>query len=50
MGTKNTTGGGDWVDEFGRAPGNILNEKLTQIGVGYYVENTTPYWVQLFTY
>lgn len=38
-----------WMNSAGRRA-NILNEKFTQIGVGYYVENTTPYWVQLFTY
>lgn len=29
---------------------NILNSRFTKIGVGYYVNNNTPYWVQLFTY
>lgn len=38
-----------WMNSAGHRA-NILNEKFTQIGIGYYVENTTPYWVQLFTY
>lgn len=42
------------MDAWMNSPGhraNILNEKFTSIGVGYYQSsNSTPYWAQLFTY
>ncbi|NLL80316.1 MAG: CAP domain-containing protein [Clostridiales bacterium] len=38
-----------WMNSPGHRA-NILNSKYTKIGVGYYVNGKTPYWVQLFTY
>ena len=38
-----------WMNSEGHRA-NILNSRFTKIGVGYYVNNNTPYWVQLFTY
>lgn len=38
-----------WMNSAGHRA-NILNASYTTIGVGYYVVNNTPYWVQLFTY
>ena len=38
-----------WMNSEGHRA-NILNSRFTKIGVGYYVNNNTPYCVQLFTY
>lgn len=38
-----------WMNSDGHRA-NILNSDYTSIGVGYYSYNSTPYWVQLFTY
>lgn len=38
-----------WMNSDGHRA-NILNKNFTTIGVGYYMNGTTPYWVQLFTY
>lgn len=37
-----------WMNSEGHRA-NILNKDFTSIGVGYYLNGTTPYWVQLFT-
>lgn len=37
-----------WMNSEGHRK-NILNEKFTSIGVGYYENNGTAYWTQLFT-
>ena len=36
-----------WMNSQGHR-GNILNENFTHIGVGYYKNGGTSYWVQLF--
>ena len=38
-----------WMNSDGHRA-NILNKNFTTICVGYYMNGTTPYWVQLFTY
>ena len=38
-----------WMNSEGHRA-NILNKNFTSIGVGYYLNGSTPYWVQLFTY
>ena len=38
-----------WMNSSGHRA-NILNKKFTTIGVGYYLNGSTPYWCQLFTY
>ena len=38
-----------WMNSAGHRA-NILNKNYTTIGVGYYLDGTTPYWAQLFTY
>ena len=39
-----------WMNSDGHRA-NILNEKFTKIGVGYYQNSQgTNYWTQLFTY
>ena len=39
-----------WMNSAGHRA-NILNEKFTSIGVGYYQNAAgTNYWTQLFTY
>lgn len=38
-----------WMNSEGHRA-NILNKNYTSIGVGYYLNNATPYWAQLFTY
>lgn len=41
------------MDAWMNSPGhraNILNANFTRIGVGYYQNGTTNYWVQLFAY
>ena len=38
-----------WMNSSGHRA-NILNKNYTSIGVGYYLNGTTPYWAQLFTY
>lgn len=38
-----------WMNSAGHKA-NILNKSYTTIGVGYYLDGTTPYWAQLFTY
>ena len=37
-----------WMNSEGHRA-NILNKNFTSIGVGYYLNGSTPYWVQLFT-
>ena len=37
-----------WMNSEGHRA-NILNANFTTIGVGYYLNGSTPYWVQLFT-
>lgn len=37
-----------WMNSSGHRA-NILSEKFGKVGIGYYVVNNTPYWVQLFT-
>lgn len=38
-----------WMNSTGHRQ-NILNSTYTKIGVGYYVQNGRPYWVQMFIY
>lgn len=38
-----------WMNSDGHRA-NILNKNFTHIGVGYYTNNGTAYWTQLFTY
>ena len=38
-----------WMNSEGHRA-NILNKNFTAIGVGYYLNGSTPYWAQLFTY
>ena len=38
-----------WMNSEGHRA-NILNKNFTTIGVGYYLNGSTPYWTQLFTY
>lgn len=38
-----------WMNSEGHRA-NILNKNFTSIGVGYYLNGSTPYWAQLFTY
>jgi uncharacterized protein YkwD len=38
-----------WMNSEGHRA-NILNKNYTSIGVGYYLNGSTPYWSQLFTY
>lgn len=38
-----------WMNSAGHRA-NILNKNYTSIGVGYYLNGSTPYWAQLFTY
>ena len=38
-----------WMNSEGHRA-NILNSRYTTIGVGYYLNGSTPYWSQLFTY
>ncbi len=38
-----------WMNSKGHRA-NILNKKFTSIGIGYYLNGSTPYWAQLFTY
>ena len=37
----------DWMNSSGHRA-NILNASYTEIGIGYYDENTRPYWTQEF--
>lgn len=37
-----------WMNSAGHRQ-NIMSTKFGTIGIGYYVVNNTPYWVQLFT-
>lgn len=37
-----------WMNSSGHRA-NILSSKFGKVGIGYYVVNGTPYWVQLFT-
>lgn len=37
-----------WMNSEGHRA-NILNKDFTSIGIGYYMNGSTPYWVQLFT-
>lgn len=37
-----------WMNSEGHRA-NILNKDFTSIGIGYYLNGSTPYWVQLFT-
>ena len=40
----------DWMNSSGHRA-NILNEKHTQIGTGYVLNDSgIPYWTQLFFY
>ena len=38
-----------WMNSEGHRA-NILSKSYTSIGVGYYLNGSTPYWAQLFTY
>ena len=38
-----------WMNSAGHRA-NILNEKFTEIGVGYVTEGGISYWTQLFIY
>lgn len=38
-----------WMNSSGHRQ-NILSSTYTKIGVGYYVQNGRPYWVQMFIY
>lgn len=38
-----------WMNSEGHRA-NILNKNFTSIGIGYYLNGSTPYWAQLFTY
>lgn len=38
-----------WMSSDGHRA-NILNKNFSTIGIGYHLNNSTPYWVQLFTY
>lgn len=38
-----------WMNSDGHRA-NILNKNYTSIGVGYYLNGSTPYWAQIFTY
>lgn len=38
-----------WMNSSGHRA-NILNSNFTSIGIGYYLNGSTPYWTQLFTY
>lgn len=37
-----------WMNSEGHRA-NILNKNYTAIGIGYYLNGSTPYWAQLFT-
>lgn len=37
-----------WMNSSGHRA-NILSKNFGKVGIGYYVVNNTPYWVQLFT-